>query len=719
MWSPMPNDVSLHTVLASSRLSLRPVFSHWLARKELIRPRDEQIILYLAAAQQSMARRRVLAGASEPARALLLRALRLPVPLGELLAATAAEGYPVTLASVGELHALGLAFIDNPDFWPQAHAAFTPETADQTLSIIPGLQASELEVTPATLGLPVCDFTSSAKAKPKASLAQLLDGFTHAISRGTMKLTQEGVFNARAQDVLARVWKHAPRGPLAEPARVLAFMREQAIAVSDSAGQVRPGTRFALFCTQHRAQQVCAFLDYCLTTVPRLAELRAACGFAPERFALTTLRAILHAGGADGWRALDTIAAALAKQAAHMASVKNSPDQWGWRANTCRILSRPRWTELVGEIVQHWLEPAGMLETARTRKHGLCLRVTPLGAFWLTGEKAPAHKNEHQQLVIQPDFTAVLTHSGPLDHVAQVLGAFAVRSGDDNASVFLFSREQVQTAIRHGHRIEELLTLLKTHSSYAVPDNVLITLREWAAINPQLTLFRDVNIFTFETRAIRDQFLRKHAAQRSVAIGDLHALLLAPERDIFNIMQVLRAVPVDYTDPPIGGLDVRPDGEVISSASDDFRITALCEAIAHPTETLLPNGQTRRRYHLSAKRMHTVNDPLALYELLLHLPGKPLPINTRLNLLVGLGILESTPNDHYTVVQGIEAAVRAKLRTRGELRGAIRAILIKDIYVVHTPLAAQLVEAMTTLRSRARLSELVMHRIPVCNAPHG
>jgi hypothetical protein len=715
----MPNDVSLQTVLASSRRSLRLVFAHWLARKELTRPRDEQIILYLAAAQQSMARRRVLAVASEPARALLLRALLTPAPLGELLAATAASGYAATLASIGELHALGLAFIDNPDFWPQARAAFTPETAEQTLSIIPGLQAGELELTPALRGLPVCNFSSSAKTKSKASLAQLLDGFTHAISRGTMKLTQEGVFNARAQDVLARVWKHAPRGPLAEPARVLAFMREHAIAVSDSAGQVRPGARFALFCTQNRAQQVCAFLDYCLTTVPGLAELRAACGYAPERFALTTLRAILHAGRADGWRALDEIAAALAKQAAHMVSVKHSPAQWAWHANACRTLARARWTALVGEIVQHWLEPAGMLDTTRSRTYGVCLRVTPLGVFWLTGEKAPAYKSEHQQLVLQPDFTAVLTHSGPLDRVAQVLGAFATRSGDDNASVFHFSREQVQVAIRHGHRIEELLALLKAHSSYAVPDNVLVTLREWAAINPQLTLFRDVNVFTFETRALRDQFLRQHAAQRSVAIGDVHALLLAPERDIFNIMQILRAVPVDYTDPPIGGLDVRPDGEVISSASDDFRITALCEAIAQPTETPLPNGQVLRRYHLSAKRMHTVNDPLALYELLLHLPGKPLPINTRLNLLVGLGIIESTPDDHYTVVQGIEAAVRAKLRTRGELRGAIRAILIKDIYVVHTPLAAQLTAAMTALRSRARLGEMVMHRIPVRHATHG
>jgi hypothetical protein len=714
----MPNDVPLQTVLASSRRSLRTVFAQWLARKELSRPRDEQIILYLAAAQQSMARRRVLAGVSEAARAVLARVTTQPMPVSELLAATAAAGYPVTLATLGELHAVGLAFIDNPDFWPHGGAAFTPETAEQTLSVIPGLQPDELELTPAPAVLAPCSFTSKAKAKTRASLAQLLDGFTHAISRDALKLTQDGVFTARAQDVLTRVWKHAPRGPLAEPARVLAFMREHAIAVCDSAGQVRPGTRFAMFCTQNRAQQVCQFLEYCLAGMPGLADLRAACGYAPERFVLATLRAVLHSAHADSWWAVDAIAAELARRAAKLASVKHSPAQWGWRASTCRMLTRARWTALLNELVQHWLEPAGMLDAARSQRHGMCVRVTPIGAFWLTGAKAPVHKNEHQQLVVQPDFTAVLTHSGPFDRVAQVLSGFAARSGDDNASVFHFTREQVQAAIRHGHRIEELLGVLKAHSSYAVPDNVMVTLREWAAISPQLTLYRDVNVFTFETRAARDQFLRQYAAQHSVAIGDLHAILLAPERDIFNIMQVMRAVPVDYTDPPIGGLEVRPDGEVISSASDDFRITALCEAIAQPADTPLPNGQVHRRYYLSAKRMHTVHDPLALYELLLHLPGKPLPINTRLNLLVGLGIIEATPDDRYAVVQGVEAAVRAKLRTRGELRGAMRAVLIKDIYVVHTPLAAALAEALAALRSRARMSEVHMHRIPVRHAAH-
>jgi len=712
----MPNDVSLQTVLASTRRSLRSVFAHWLARKELARPRDEQIILFLTAAQQSMARRRVLTSVSPGARALLLQNATAAesLTIGELLASVAAAGHPVSLATVGELHAVGLAFLDNAECWPQRTLCYTREVAGQTLTSIPGLTLEELHVPAAVFAVtPRQPRVAKQHGQGQDGLARLLEGMSHAISRGVLRLTQEGTLTTRTRDALARMRKHAPRSPLCDPAALLSFFRATGVASVDSAGQVRPGNRFARSCTQNRAQQVCAYLNFCVENLATSPGLSAACGYAPERFAITALCAILRAAPDDAWLSLADITTAIARQASQMHSTARGIAQWSWKRSACSRLPTTRWSALVQEFTLMWLEPAGVVGILRSRTHGICLRLTSVGACWLKGAKPPVHKSAHQQLVVQPDFTAVLTHSGPFDRVAQLLNLFASRTGDDNASVFHFTRERVQTAVRHGHRIEELLNLLRQRSSYEVPDNVIVTLREWATINRHITLYRDINIFTFENRVTRDRFLEQHRAHDRVAIADNHALLLAPERDIFNIMQVLRAIPVDYTDPPIGGIEIRPDGEVTSTAMDDFRIVALCEALGTPVDVQEPSGQTVRRYYFSFKRMRMIERPDDVYEYLVHLPGRPLPLNTRLNLLVGLGLVEPSEDDRYLLIQGLEPPVRAKLRSRADLRVLLRAPLTKDMHVLNPNLATRLRETLSALHSRAHVGEISMVRIPV------
>jgi len=96
-----------------------------------------------------------------------------------------------------------------------------------------------------------------------------------------------------------------------------------------------------------------------------------------------------------------------------------------------------------------------------------------------------------------------------------------------------------------------------------------------------------------------------------------------------------------------------------------------------------------------------------------HLPGRPLPLNTRLNLLVGLGLVEPSEDDRYLLIQGLEPPVRAKLRSRADLRVLLRAPLTKDMHVLNPNLATRLRETLSALHSRAHVGEISMVRIPV------
>jgi hypothetical protein len=367
--------------------------------------------------------------------------------------------------------------------------------------------------------------------------------------------------------------------------------------------------------------------------------------------------------------------------------------------------------EYTEQCINSWFLKTAIVEKGHNARKVDCIRLTPLGLFWLQGDTEPLHEDDTpQKLVMQPDFTALLTHSGPWDQVAQVLGLFAERHGDHNASVFTFTRESVREAIQHGHSIDELFTTLDENVSYPIPDNVRHTLHDWCNISSHITLYRDVHLFSFSSEKERDEFIAKEKKRlRATPVSKKFAMVSGVENDVLDVMQVIHALPVDYGEPPNDGIDIKQDGRVQCNAPNDLRVIALRNAIAEPKR----KGD-EDLYYLSRACMKKVDDQEEIYSRIINLPGRPLPLNTRLNVLVGLQLLPQKDDNTYVILDRISAADRNRLKKEVTWREACLVRMSRDAYVIADDWRESISAGLKKLKIKAMVHSVTMRPIPIC-----
>ncbi len=712
----MASELIIQNLFSSVNRSLRPVFRRWLSSVELARRREEQILIYLERTAEPAVRARVVGALSPCARALLANVIRYAeqATAGEILAVTAAGGHNVSPTTLGELHYHGLAFMEDSKYWPAVNAEWTEDHAREEVVFPPAL-GSERIAFPEPEARPDM-FTgrvSVVSEMDEAPITALLTEFLDSISTGSMRLTQHGKLTSRSRKAMSGAWDEYAEAALCTPEHMLAFGLGADIVRTDSTGAIIIERGFASFRRKPHAQQVKEFLDFSVANIEIENDELTQYGFSPRRFALQMMCTILSITDRDTWLQVKHMVATVARRATAMFTPQQGIRGWHWANSRRRLPSRARWNSLCRKLLEQWFAPAGVIQWGVTPKKSPCVRTTPLGRFWLLGERAPAHKNQHQQLVVQPDFTALLTHSGPWDRTAQVLGLFASRTGDDNASVFRFSRESVQAAVRQGHKIEEILTFLDERCTYPVPENVRHSVEEWSSLSARVTLFRDVNMFTFESRAERDCFISdvEHTAK---PIGERHALLLGTEDRALDIMKRIHATPVDYTDSPIGGLEVRPDGMVVCHAPDDLRVIALCNAIAEPAGEAGAGHPRAGHYYLSARAMRRAPFPVRLYDRLVQMPGRPLPLNVRLNILIGMGLLEKTDDNRYAVLAGFAFSKKSALKKAFDWRKTVLARIARDAFVILPGSAETVKKVLASAGVEGRVDIVTVEELPMC-----
>ncbi|NLF38979.1 hypothetical protein GX586_06000 [bacterium] len=708
-------------VLDTVPRSLGAMMAAWLPPAARGLRREAQVRRYFEQLHDAGRRAAVLASCTPAARALLAIASCRggERPLGELIEDAAAAGHDVTLAAVGEAHRAGLLFIENPRFWPGRAAVWTRAHNDQ-LALVPSALAECAGHVP---GAPMTPPVAAEAATPRPharqpALVDLIEAFFQCVTAKKIKTTQEGRLTVRALRCFEERFAVPLPGaasPL-HPAAILAFARAAGLVRVDSTGTVIPAARCAAFRRATRAEQARVALLHAAAAInddERLARY----GFSPLRLAHRLIMAALSRAQQNAWIPTRALAAAIARRVRHVFSAAGAPRDWTWTRIDQPLPEDDEWAAIVGAHVGTWLTAAGVVETGVTASGADAFRPTAFGSFCVHDQARTPAVEHTRRLVVQSDYTALLTHSGPWDPLSQALTVFAARTGDDNASVFRFSRQSVQNAVQHGHTISELIDAMDQAAAYPVPGNVRRHLEEWGAAGAAAVFYRDANLFTFDTEDRRDAFIGKCHGHDVTRIGASHALVHASDQAVLDLMSLSGATPVDYTQPPVAGIEIGEQGELALPANGDFRVMAVAEAISEPAAAVTPPERARRM--LSWAAMKRCNEPEQALDRLSRLPGRPLSLNVRLNLLVGFGLMPLPRDNEVTLATGIGPAERRLLGSRGAWRRFVAARLDSETAVIKPDAVPDAVAMLADAGFASRLQRVRFTPLGAHGAPGG
>jgi hypothetical protein len=121
-----------------------------------------------------------------------------------------------------------------------------------------------------------------------------------------------------------------------------------------------------------------------------------------------------------------------------------------------------------------------------------CFQITPLGRAMLAGELSEEILEQYPHrtggIVVQPNYeiAASLEELDPLLTVP--LDIFAVRASDSPITIYKLSRESFVRAMQQGHPPEPFISFLLRHNRGPLPENVLITLKDWCGTAKQVRL---------------------------------------------------------------------------------------------------------------------------------------------------------------------------------------------------------------------------------------
>jgi hypothetical protein len=146
----------------------------------------------------------------------------------------------------------------------------------------------------------------------------------------------------------------------------------------------------------------------------------------------------------------------------------------------------------------------GMADVALEGDRPAAVRLSSLGARVLgaaAGEAAGV-----RPCLVTPDFEVVVLPEGDVADVVHRLDGFAQRVRTGDVVHFRFTKESVEAAVADGRRVGDLLAFLEARSRGPIPQNVAVTLRDWAAGVVFATLERGV-VIGFEKAGVLDRVL--------------------------------------------------------------------------------------------------------------------------------------------------------------------------------------------------------------------
>ena len=372
-------------------------------------------------------------------------------------------------------------------------------------------------------------------------------------------------------------------------------------------------------------------------------------------------------------------------------------EEAAWRAKLrADWLKRERlW---LGSAPASWLYFLGMVELGLEDGAPVSLRLTDIGRAVLHAEQdqgvdVPAAPQA--AWLVQPNFDVQVY----LDHVTPEQLAFLERHAErvqahHHTAQYRLTRESVYGGLESGTSLDDLLSGLQSGAAMAVPQNVVVDLRAWAALREQIRLLRRARLLEYPNDQARQAAVAGGLAGRPV--GDRFVLL----EGSLPLQQIKTRV--DYTGPLPKCL----------SATEDSVIT-----ITKPTRDLLIESQldhwaernadgTWRLTTASVARSVKAGTPLrALFRWLEERLTHPLPPLLGVALRAWAGEAANVEIETVTVLRCRQPAVLEAIRHSKKLQPYIRGTLAPDVLLVDTQSVKALQEHLAW--AGLRISDLV------------
>jgi hypothetical protein len=241
-----------------------------------------------------------------------------------------------------------------------------------------------------------------------------------------------------------------------------------------------------------------------------------------------------------------------------------TPEQIKRGLEAWRKKLRDEWLKRERQWLQHalatWLYYLGLVELGFVDKVPASFRLTDLGRAVLHPDlnlslDAPA-QNGSAAWLVQPDFEVVVY----LDRASAEQIAFMERHAErvqaqQHVARYRLTREAIYKGLESGTALAQLLSGLRDGASVDLPQNVLATIREWAAQRDRLTLRRSASLLEFADVSARQAAIA--SGIKGTLVGERFILLAELSRAVASSNPQ-----IDYRSPLPACLSVTERGVV-------------------------------------------------------------------------------------------------------------------------------------------------------------
>jgi hypothetical protein len=330
------------------------------------------------------------------------------------------------------------------------------------------------------------------------------------------------------------------------------------------------------------------------------------------------------------WVGYDTFVAAVKRVEPDFARPDGRYDTWGL-LNYARqpINGFEHWDDVEGrqllDIAGGTLRWLGLTDVGMQGERAVSFRLNPLGAALIAGA-APPPEPPIEPLVVQPNFE-VIAQVYATPYARFQLGRVAERAAtgapEQAAEIYRLTKRSLQAALERGITFDEILRFLNEQSGRELPQNVVVSLREWAGQHGQVTLRRGV-LLEAEEAALLEQ-IRRDKRVRMPRVETLTATTwLVREGDAPELAERLRKAGFGLSgdgDSPQAPL--REHDMTVLFAALEFYTHACAElgldddasaAMRQRVARLLPDRALNRAYQTSHAALKRLKEKLGTRE---------------------------------------------------------------------------------------------------------
>jgi len=301
------------------------------------------------------------------------------------------------------------------------------------------------------------------------------------------------------------------------------------------------------------------------------------------RFALTVALGCLPVE-ADGFFALDDLDRALYERIGEHFSldyvpsrpyafhktpeeIRKEENEWRNKLRTAWLKRERLWIE---RALSTWLYYLGLVELGMENGTLVSVRLTDLGRAVLHPELDitfdQSSNGGQAAWVVQPNFDVIVY----LDRATPKQLAFMERHAErvqaqQHTVHYRLTRASVYRGLESGATLDDLLSELQNSAGANLPQNIVVEIREWAALRERITLRRQARLLEFPDARSRQAALQEKI--QGVLIGERFILLDSPDAPIEVKARV------DYARPLPTCLSITEDGVIkLTHAAPDLVI---------------------------------------------------------------------------------------------------------------------------------------------------